>query len=273
MKSPILLIALLILLGPLSGQVKKEMPIKTLPDNYAQSLPPEDPPSQTETEIIEVSEDLTLHQLSKKVWIHISWFETNTWGRIPSNGLIYVQEGEAFLFDTPMSDSVSIQLINHLQNEMDLKIVGFVPNHFHDDCLAGIEQLHDAGVQTYSHEMTRDLSAEHGEPTTHLFFKDSVDIRFHENIIRCDYLGPGHSKDNIVVWLPEEKILFAGCMCKSMASKGLGNTADADLEQWPITLGKVLEKYHNAKVVIPGHGSHGGTELLEHSIELLENNK
>ena len=55
-----------------------------------------------------------------------------------------------------------------------------------------------------------------------------------------------------------------------MDSKGLGSTTDANIEQWPVSAKKVLEKYPDADVVIPGHGKWGGIELLEHTLGLLK---
>ena len=36
---------------------------------------------------------------------------------------------------------------------------------------------------------------------------------------------------------------------------------------------KMIKKYPDIKTVIPGHGDIGGTELLTHTIELVENEK
>jgi len=87
--------------------------------------------------------------------------------------------------------------------------------------------------------------------------------------IDCYYFGGGHTTDNIVVWIPSEKILFAGCMVKEMSSKTLGNLADADVNEWPSTIDKVIDKFPSAKIVIPGHGKFGGKELLIHMQELF----
>ena len=87
--------------------------------------------------------------------------------------------------------------------------------------------------------------------------------------VTLGYHGRGHTLDNIVAWLPKEKILFAGCMCKSAHSKTLGWTGDADLEAWPKTIEAVYRAYPSARTVIPGHGATGGRELLRHTLKLL----
>ena len=59
-------------------------------------------------------------------------------------------------------------------------------------------------------------------------------------------------------------------MVKSLYSKTLGYTKEADLKNWPRTLRKIKTKYAQACLVIPGHGDPGGLELLDHTLELLK---
>ena len=99
-------------------------------------------------------------------------------------------------------------------------------------------------------------------------FKDSITLYLGDKEIFCEYLGAAHSMDNIVVWIPSEKLLFAGCMVKELNSKHLGNTTDGDLKAYPETIKRVLNKYHDAKYVVPGHGLFGGLELLRHTLDL-----
>jgi metallo-beta-lactamase class B len=89
-------------------------------------------------------------------------------------------------------------------------------------------------------------------------------------MIDCYYFGAAHTTDNIVVWIPTEQILFAGCMAKSLNSQNLGNTADGDLKAYPETLRKVIAKFPDARIVIPGHGQYGGIEVLKHTLQLAE---
>ena len=83
--------------------------------------------------------------------------------------------------------------------------------------------------------------------------------------------GGGHTVDNIVAWIPAKKILFAGCLVKALNAKNIGNTEDADLVAYPITLKKVKEKYPDAKIVVPGHGRPGELDLIDHTIRLCNN--
>jgi metallo-beta-lactamase class B len=100
-------------------------------------------------------------------------------------------------------------------------------------------------------------------------FTDSLVLHLGGKAIVCSYFGSAHTADNIVTWIPSEKILFAGCMVKDLKAESLGNIADADLSEWPITMQKVIAAYPSAVIVVPGHGAIGGKELLQHTEELL----
>ena len=118
--------------------------------------------------------------------------------------------------------------------------------------------------------MTIDLAKANGMPVPRQGFADSLQLVLHDETVDCHFFGGGHSADNIVIWIPSEEILFAGCMVKDIHSKGLGNLSDANLDEWHPTIQRVRAKFSNAKIVIPGHGQIGGKELLEHTSKLLK---
>ena len=73
--------------------------------------------------------------------------------------------------------------------------------------------------------------------------------------------GAGHTRDNIVVWLPRQRTLFGGCFLKSVTSRGLGNLQDADVGAWGPSLRRVQARYARASRIVPGHGSIAGDAL------------
>ncbi|MBM4016181.1 MAG: MBL fold metallo-hydrolase [Planctomycetes bacterium] len=93
-----------------------------------------------------------------------------------------------------------------------------------------------------------------------------VDLRFEERLVvgagarRVEFLhlGRGHTRGDAVAWLPEERVLFTGDLCVNGAFNYLG---DADTEHWIVVLERLQAL--RPKVVCPGHGAHGGPELLE----------
>jgi metallo-beta-lactamase class B len=224
--------------------------------------------AQTEYKTIKISEDIELIKISENAYVHSSYASLPDFGRFDSNGLIFINNHEAFLFDTPLNDSLTNILVTYLQDSMKLRIVGFVPNHWHDDCLGGLGYLKSHKIESWANQMTIDLAKKENLPLPDHGFRDSLQLKLEDKLIKCYYPGPAHTIDNIAVWIPSEKILFAGCMVKSMESKNLGNTADADLHAYPATLGKLYLKFREAKIVIPGHGAFGGLELIKHTREL-----
>jgi metallo-beta-lactamase class B len=217
---------------------------------------------------IKISKDIELIKLSENAYVHVSYASLPVYGRFDSNGLIFINNHDAFLFDTPMTDSLTKILVAYLQDSMNLKITGFVPNHWHDDCIGGLGYLKSLKIESYANQMTIDIAKKENLPLPDHGFSDSLQLKLGDKMIKCYYPGPAHTLDNIVVWIPSEKILFAGCMVRSLDSKSLGHTSDGDLKAYPITIEKLLHKFQNAKIVIPGHGSFGGFDLIKHTLEL-----
>lgn len=84
------------------------------------------------------------------------------------------------------------------------------------------------------------------------------------------YPGPGHTRDNIVVYYAPAKVLFGGCLIRPGGSDNLGNTADGDVAGWADAVRRVAAQFPEAEIVIPSHGPPGGRELLDHTIALAE---
>lgn len=218
---------------------------------------------------IHLSNDLELIRLSDHAYVHVSWENSPTFGRFSSNGLIYLQNGKAFLLDTPATDSLTRVLVEYVADSLNATITGFVPNHWHSDCLGGLNYLQSIGVDSYANQMTIDIARSKGLAVPSHGFSDSLSLQLDGHPVQCYYLGAAHSMDNIVVWIPSEKILFAGCMAKEVSAKGMGNTVDGDLTAWPTTIDQVMDRFPLAQIVIPGHGMIGGQEILRHTKELL----
>jgi len=217
---------------------------------------------------LRISPDLELIPISGNAFIHVSYNTLSGYGRVSANGLIFTGEDKAFLFDTPWNDSQTEKLVTYLEEKMNLKVVGFVPNHWHEDCMGGLGYLKSRNKKTYANFMTREIAAERGLPVPDHGFRDSLILYLGTSEIFCYFPGAAHSTDNIVVWIPSEKILFPGCICKSAGSRNLGNTADGDVESYPSTVEWIIRKFPGAETVIPGHGAYGGPDLLKYTLSL-----
>jgi metallo-beta-lactamase class B len=219
---------------------------------------------------IKISGDIELIKISDIAYVHVSYTSSPKFGRFPSNGFLLVNNGNAFLFDTPMTDSLTLALLLYLQDSLKLKIKGFVTNDWHEDSMGGLKLIDSLGIPSYSNELTRQIAQSKKLPIPKYGFNDSLSLVLGDKTIKCAFYGAAHTLDNIVVWIPSEKILFADCMVKELKAKNLGFTGDGDLELYPKTLEMVKAKYPDAAIVIPGHGNIGGVELIDHTLDLTK---
>jgi len=212
------------------------------------------------------TEGLKIEQLTPHTYLHVSYLKTKSFGNVPCNGMIVTDGREAIVYDTPTNDSISNELINWIESNLKCKVKAVVTTHFHVDCLGGLAAFHKKGIASYANQHTIDLAKTNNEALPQNGFETSMELSVGNKKVVHDFLGEGHTKDNIVSYFPNEKVMFGGCLIKSLKS-GKGNLADANVEEWANTVKKVKAKYPDALVVIPGHGKVGGIDLLDYTIE------
>ncbi len=216
-----------------------------------------------------ISEALQITKLNDHSYIHTSYISLKNGATFPSNGFIYTHANEAFIFDTPATDQATSELIHWLQVDMNININGVVLNHFHDDCIEGIDVFKEKGIATIASSRTKELMLIEGHPAPDQVFDHSLELKLGNKTIENSFFGEAHTTDNIVSYFPKEKILFGGCMIKSLDAKK-GNLADANLLEWSNTVSKIGKAYPDLEIVIPGHGDHGDQNLLEYTIQLFK---
>ncbi len=209
---------------------------------------------------IKVSEKLSLTQLNTNTYIHTADY---------SNGVIYVVNKEAVIISTPSTDDATKELLDWITNSLKAEVKACIVDHWHTDAMEGIDILHEKSIPTYAYTLTKKIAKEKGLDVPKNTFSDSLVFPLGDRKIIARYFGPSHSADDIVVWLPDEKILFGSCGVKGKGG-WVGNIADAHLGEWSTTIEKVKVAYPNAKTVVPGHGKHGDTSLLGYTIEMFK---
>jgi len=214
------------------------------------------------------TETIEIKQLTKQTFLHTTFLATKSYGKVPCNGMIVIDNGEAIIFDTPTDDAVSTELINWIEKELKCNVKGIVVTHFHVDCLGGLEAFHNLDIPSYASSSTIDFAQLKEEPLPQNGFEKVLELGFGNEKVICEFIGEGHTKDNIVAYFPSDHVLFGGCLIKSDGA-GKGNLNDANVEEWSNTVQKVKSKFGEVKVVIPGHGKPGGQELLDYTIQLF----
>jgi len=107
---------------------------------------------------ISINKDLEIVQITPNVYVHISYAEFAGFGRVACNGMILTEDDKAFLFDTPPTEQLTKQLVEWITQTLKHKVVGFIPNHWHSDCMGGLAYLQRIGVESYSNQMTIDIA-------------------------------------------------------------------------------------------------------------------
>ncbi len=217
------------------------------------------------------SENLIIKQVAANTYVHTSYLNTEDFGKVPCNGMVVLSDGECLIFDTPADEIGTEELLNFLINDNMLHINGIIATHFHADCVAGLNVFHRRGIPSYAHERTIALLQKKADNSYDLpqhTFQDQLELTVGTQKTLASFLGEGHTKDNVIGYFPKDKVLFGGCLIKEDGA-GKGNLEDANVQAWPETVGKLRQQYPQIKLVIPGHGAIGGTELLDYTIKLF----
>ncbi len=224
---------------------------------------------EKESKIINISKELQITQLSDNSYIHTSYIYLESGSKFPSNGFIYADNKKAYVFDTPANDQATLELINWLKQDKNVSIKGVVFNHFHRDCTEGADILKKEGIPTIASKKTAKLMLTKNYPEPNLLFKEHITLQIENKTIVNQFFGEAHTSDNIISYFPDEKIIFGGCMIKSLDAKK-GNLEDANINEWSNTVSKIKDTYPEVEIVIPGHGDFGDQSLLDYTISLFK---
>ena len=222
-------------------------------------------------QIVYQSDQLVITRLTDHTYLHTSYLQTDSWGKVECNGMIVANDQEAMVLDTPVDDKSSNELIEWIGLTLHCKLVGVVPTHFHEDCLGGLNAFHELDIPSYANVKTIELAQSKGYALPENGFTDSLSLKVGTTRVYLNFPGEGHTRDNIVAYFPVDDVLFGGCLIKTLKA-GKGNLEDANLETWSESVEKVASTYPNVRIVIPGHGKTGGKELLEYTETLFKKN-
>jgi len=222
---------------------------------------------------VKLADDIELIPLTPTIWRHVSYQQIEPYGRVPANGLVIICETEAVLVDTPWTAHQTSVLLDWFRVEKEVSVVLAVPGHYHEDCMGGFPELERRGITTLGSSLTAKLAAGYGLNPPRQVFSGSKKLTVGHRELELFFPGAGHTLDNIVVWVPDEQVLFGGCIIKSLHSKDLGYIDESDLNAWPETLMRIKNRYSNATIIVPGHGAPGGVNLIDHTLSLLGKNR
>lgn len=215
------------------------------------------------------SDNLVITQISRNTYEHTSFLQTEDFGKVPCNGLIVCSNQEAVIFDTPAEAQSSEVLIRWIKEALGCRVTAVIPTHFHSDCLGGLKVFHDRDIPSYAYFKTTELARSHNFEVPQNSFRDSLIFAVGTQNVIVKFFGEGHTKDNVTGYFPGDQVIFGGCLVKEL-NAGKGYLGDANTGDWSHTVEKIKKEYPDVKLVVPGHGAYGNSELLDYTIRLFK---
>jgi glyoxylase-like metal-dependent hydrolase (beta-lactamase superfamily II) len=242
-----------------------------------------------------ISSDLYYTEVKDSVYMI-----THHFPRYGSNSLfVLLPDEQGMLIDTPHESTGTRSLLDWINTSFGKLELAAINTGWHQDNLGGNDYLLSRVIPVYGPILTADLIRDRGQelkdmlleqtasledkryyysykelkllPPDHTFpIEEGLQLEMGGETFEVYFPGESHTADNTVVYLHTKKILFGGCMIMSMRHRRPGFTDHANMAEWPGSVKKVQEKFPSGYWVIPGHGPPGGIELLEHTIQILE---
>lgn len=214
------------------------------------------------------SAGIPTHQVTENTFVYTTY--RNIDGTlIPSNALYVTTEVGIVMIDTPWDTTLFQPLLDTMLRKHGQSPILCISTHFHTDRTCGVEFLNQKGVKTYASTHTLQLCKERNEKIPAFGFSKDTLFRCGDYTFRTYFPGPGHSPDNIVVWIDKAKLLYGGCLIKSTENNSPGNLEDASPSSWLKAMKLLQKKFPNPDYVIPGHYSWANPHSIKHTIQIL----
>jgi glyoxylase-like metal-dependent hydrolase (beta-lactamase superfamily II) len=241
-------------------------------------------------ERIDLDPDLYLRSIGKGAYVICHVFP---W--LSNSVLVEMADGTLVMAGTPCTPKATELVLAWSKRQWGERKIIAINTGYHVDNLGGNQALLDAGIPVYGSDLTVKLLKERGEqtrlttlklsggagsaaysayasmrflPPDHVFpIEDGLKLTCGGEQVQVFHPGPSQAPDKVVVYFPARKLLFGSCMI--LAGDKPGNTAEADMKQWPESARRL--KQFPVDVVVPGHGERLDPALVQHTVDLLTN--
>ena len=188
-----------------------------------------------------------------------------------SNAAFVVTRDGVVVIDALGSPALATRLLATIEAITPLPVTHVIVTHYHADHIYGLQTLKAAGAKIVAHQAAKIYL--HSD-TARLRLEASRQelapwIDAHTRLVEADQwidretslslggmefqlkpLGPSHTPEDLAIYLPQEKVLFAGDLVFRSRIPYVGQ---ADSRQWILALDKLLA--YDTNVIVPGHGA------------------
>jgi glyoxylase-like metal-dependent hydrolase (beta-lactamase superfamily II) len=190
-------------------------------------------------------------------------------GFMSNAGFVVTNDG-VIVFDALGTPALGRAMVAAIATVTRAPIRRVIVSHYHADHIYGLQALKAAGAEIWAHRkaeiyLASDVAQSRlaqrraelypwVDETTRLVPPDvwidgDTDFRFGGLTFRIIYSGGAHSPEDIMMYVVEDRVLFAGDLLFAGRVPFVGN---ADSRGWLAAMGKMIAV--NALVVLPGHG-------------------
>jgi len=187
-----------------------------------------------------------------------------------SNAGFVVTPAGVVVIDALGSPALAQKLLAEIRKITPQPVTHVILTHYHADHIYGLQVFKAAGAKVIAHKGARDYLASDTARLRLQASRTELAPWIDENTLlvtpdewldgpreltvggtqmRILPVGPSHTAEDLVIWLPREKVLFAG----DLVFRGrIPFVGQADSRRWIGALDQILEL--GADVLVPGHG-------------------
>jgi glyoxylase-like metal-dependent hydrolase (beta-lactamase superfamily II) len=187
------------------------------------------------------------------------------------NSAVIIGDDHVLVMEAQATPVMAKALIEKIRTVTDKPIKYLILSHYHAVRVLGasafegaeivcsaktLEMINERGEQDFKSETDRfPRLFKSVESIPHLTyptitFETAMTINLGNRIVELKHLGAGHTRGDIISWVPDCKALFSGDLLEYGATPYCG---DAQLEEWPQTLQHI--KALGAVCAVPGRGN------------------
>jgi len=197
-----------------------------------------------------------------------------------SNAYFYITDDGVIVFDALSSYLLGKELVKTIKSISDKPIKYLIITHYHTDHFYGIKAFKDEGAVSIAHKWAYDYLS---DPYAEQFFKSRQkvlgdllkgtkiippDIAIDKEIILnvsnqtidVQHICQGHTKGDLIIWIPKIKTLIAGDLIFNERVPFLGS---GNSKSWLKCIDKIIQL--KPEIVLPGHG-----DILKGKDEILK---
>ena len=188
-----------------------------------------------------------------------------------SNAAFIVGKDGVVVIDALGSPALATSLIQAIAKITPLKITHVIVTHYHADHIYGLQAFKKIGAKILAHPAAKEylnsetatnrLAASRAElfpwidENTQLVPADTwlekeANLNLSGVRLTVKPVGPAHTPEDLIVYMPSEKVLFAGDLVFKGRIPFIGPTANTG--PWLNSLSVMLG--YGAEVIVPGHG-------------------